>query len=151
MFVCLSVCSLCVPTPLDRMQRNFPERVTTSRERSTSTFFRKKNEPYRCYRQSIKLTNRIAAFQKSRKPDSEGGRRPSERSSATIHMIRVPVAMLCLLPTELTNRIAAYQKSELLDSEGGGRPSEHSSARDHMRRVPVVMRSLLHATYMTDQ
>ena len=95
--VCLSVCSLCIPTPLDGLQRNFPERVSTTRGRSTSTFFGKKNEPYRCYRQSMKLTNRIAAFQKSRKLDSEGGCRPSERSSATIHMIRVPVAMLSVL------------------------------------------------------
>ena len=45
MFVCLSVCSLCIPTPLDRMHRNFQERVTTSRGRSTSTFFRKKTNP----------------------------------------------------------------------------------------------------------
>ena len=114
-------------------------------------FFFGKTEACRCYRQSMKLTNRIAAMQKSKARDSEGGRRPSERSSATIHMIRVPVAMLCLLPTEPTNRIAAFQKETKTSSEGGRRPSERSSARDRMRRVPAVMRSLLHATYMTDQ
>ena len=43
-------------------------------------FFFGKTEPYRCYRQSMKLTNRIAAMQKSKLSDSEGGRRPSERS-----------------------------------------------------------------------
>ncbi len=43
-------------------------------------FFLKKSEPYGCYMQSKKLTNRIAAFQKIKMSDSEGGRRPSERS-----------------------------------------------------------------------
>ena len=34
----------------------------------------------------MKLTNRIAAFQNVRKIDSEGGRRPSERTSATMYI-----------------------------------------------------------------
>ena len=40
----------------------------------------KKNEPYLCYRQPMKLTNRIAAFEEVEEMGSEGGRRPSERS-----------------------------------------------------------------------
>ena len=53
----------------------------------------------------MKLTNRIAAFQKSKIPDSEGGRRPSERSYATIHVFRVSAAILCLLPdTHITDQ-----------------------------------------------
>ena len=49
-------------------------------------FVREKNEPYRCCRQSVKLTNRIVAFQKETKTSSEGGRRPSERSSVIIYL-----------------------------------------------------------------
>ena len=89
-------------------------------------FFSEKNEPYRCYRQFMKLTNRIAAMQKSKKRDSEGGRRPSERSSGTRHVFQVPAAMLYLLPTGLANRIAALQQGRKTGSEGGRRPSERS-------------------------
>ena len=60
-------------------------------------FFSWKNEPYGCCRQFVKLTNRIAASGKSKLSDSEGGRRPSERSWATINMFRVSVAMLSVL------------------------------------------------------
>ena len=42
LFVCLSVCSLCIPTPLDRMQRNFSQMISIARGGSTSTLFAKK-------------------------------------------------------------------------------------------------------------
>jgi len=41
-------------------------------------FVSKINDSYGCYRQSMKRTNRIAAFQKIPVTGSEGGRRPSE-------------------------------------------------------------------------
>jgi hypothetical protein len=79
------------------MQWNFPEMVSTPRERSTSNLFRKKNESYACYKQSMKLTNRIAAFEKMQIAGSEGGRRPSERSDTILQMFYLSMATLCLL------------------------------------------------------
>ena len=58
---------------------------------------RKKNEPYPCYRQSMKLTNRIPAFEKVTGRGSEGGRRPSERSYTSPNMFCLPMATRCLL------------------------------------------------------
>ena len=70
-------------------------------------YFSGKNHPLTCYRQLIKLTNRIAAFQKLRIIDSEGGRRPFERSFTTIYTFYQYYACY-RQPTELTNRIAAF-------------------------------------------
>ena len=81
MFVCLSVCLFAM-----RSRAVEPNSAKLSRKglydqgKVDVYFFFEKNEPYRCCRQSMKLTNRIAAFEKSRGVDSEGGRRPSERS-----------------------------------------------------------------------
>ena len=60
-------------------------------------FVPKKNKSYACYRQSMKLTNRIAAFEKMQIAGSEGGRRPSERSDTILQMFYLSVATLCLL------------------------------------------------------
>ena len=85
---CLFVCSLYVSTPYNQMQRNFPQILNRPRGRSTSTFFSKKICHKNCYRRYMKLTNRISGFQKSRKIGSEGGQRPSERSSITkLHVV----------------------------------------------------------------
>lgn len=45
----------------------------------------------------MKLTNRIAAFEKVKETGSEGGRRPSERSYTTLDMIHLPFATLQVL------------------------------------------------------
>ena len=58
---------------------------------------RKKDQPYRCYRQPLKLTNGVAAFQNVQGIGSEGGRRPSERSYTTLDMIHLPFATLQVL------------------------------------------------------
>jgi hypothetical protein len=45
----------------------------------------------------MKLTNRIAAFEKMQIAGSEGGRRPSERSDTILQMFYLSMATLCLL------------------------------------------------------
>ena len=71
--------------------------------------FRKTNELYRCYRQSKKLTNEIAAFRKMEIFGSEGGRKPSERSDTTLHMFYLSQLGACyMLLIPLTNGIAAF-------------------------------------------
>ncbi len=55
------------------------------------------SQPYRCYRQPLKLTNGIAAFQRMQIAASEGGQRPSERSDTTPHVFHLPAAILRML------------------------------------------------------
>ena len=92
-------------------------------------FVHKKNESYACYRQSMKLTNRIAEFQNVKGSGRESGRRSSERSSRHDFTRSICLKQRCAcyrLPTELTNRITAFQRMQIAGSEGGRRPSERS-------------------------
>ena len=81
MFVCLSVCLFAMHS--HTVEPNAMKLSTSDlyhQEKVDVNFFRGKNKPCGCYRQIEKLTNRIAAFETSKVFDSEGGRRPSERS-----------------------------------------------------------------------
>ena len=97
--VCLSVClSVCLFAM--RFHNVQPISMKLSRndlyiqEKVDVYFVQKKNESYACYRQSMKLTNRIAGFQNVKGTGSEGGRRPSEWSFRTFHMFHLPMATL---------------------------------------------------------
>ena len=79
---------------------------------------RKKNEPYPCYRQSMKLTNRIAAFEKVTGRGSEG-RVSAHTRHLTCSACPWQPGGCYGQPTKLTNRIPSYEKVKGNGNEGG--------------------------------
>ena len=74
MSVCLFVCSASPPKPCEQMKPNFPE-----------ILYRPRTECCGCYSQSMKLTNRIAAFRDIKLVGSEGDQSLSDRSCTRNH------------------------------------------------------------------
>ena len=94
----MSVCSLnyAFPHRATDFHGTFQELSSHSGAGRRLLFVLKKLEPYGCCRHLMKLTNRIAAFEKVQEIGSEGGQRPPERSYRTPYMFRISMGTLCL-------------------------------------------------------
>ncbi len=146
--VCVCVCSLCIPIRYNRFWWNFPGMISTSRGRSTCTWFEKKPNPAHATGnlcnwpiglQHMKMWTELVA-------KAAKGRLSAHTRHLTCFAYLWEPGGCYGQPGKLTNGIAAFEKVTENGSEGGQRPSERSYTRPKMFQVSMATLWLLRAT-----
>lgn len=114
MSVCLLVCLYAISSETVRVNAtDLSRNLLQTQEKVDINFLPEKNCSLPYCRLSMQLTNRIAAYENIELIGSEGGQRPSERSSMIINMFDRSVTIIRLLQvaymTDQTNHIFYLQ------------------------------------------